>query len=129
MKPLALLLIISSLSSALRAQEFKLQLEKTTNKYGLKLKKDNPAIPFLKSPNDLSLKTRGIQSNQRLDSITINRLVYPRTRGNMSLVIPDTRNIARMPNALPYFSIPEVAAIPNPLLRNEKRMHHSPSFN
>lgn len=118
MKALLFILAISSFSISVRAQEFKLNLEKTTDKYGLNLKKENPAIPSFKS-NDLSLKTKRFQLGERPDSIVINRRGYPRLHANMWHVIPDTRNIAGIPNALPYFIIPEIAAIPNPLLRNK----------
>lgn len=40
--------------------------------------------------------------------------VYPLPQDQMPCVVPDTKAIVAIPNALPTLSIPEIAAIPNP---------------
>jgi hypothetical protein len=107
------------------AQDIKIELNKTTDKYGLSLKKEVP-FPFIKSPNKMSLDRKKLGFDERPDSIIVPRPLYPWALSNMPSVIPDTGNIARIPNALPYLEIPEVAAIPNPLLRKKSTLNPSP---
>jgi|SRR6476661_5902593 len=40
----------------------------------------------------------------------------------MPYVVPNTKNLERIPNPLPELKIPDVAAIPNPALRKDLQM-------
>ena len=128
MKALAFILVISFSSLTVKAQEYKLEFKKTTGKHGLKLKKESLAIPSFKSQNDLRQKTKSVLSHQQMDSIFMNHRVHSQIPPNTWYVIPDTRNIAPIPNVLSRLVIPEVAAIPNPLLRNRKDILNSSPF-
>ncbi|HVG16761.1 MAG TPA: hypothetical protein VM935_17445 [Chitinophagaceae bacterium] len=128
MKALAFILSIALSTSIVSAQKLELKLEKTTDKYGLK-KKASPNALIMNSPNHLNFKARSYSLNQRLDSSLSNRRTSPRTHAEKWYVIPDTNKVARIPNALPYFTVPEVAAIPNPLLRHKKDIFNSGPLN
>lgn len=127
MKALAFIVAVSLASLTAKAQDLKLNLEKTTDKHGLKLKQRAFELPSIEPQHDLGLKSKRSQLRGGVDSALTNRRIYLRTPGSMPRAIPYTGNIARIPNALPYFTIPDVAAIPNPLLRRKKDLLNSPS--
>ena len=129
MKALSFILVIALSSHTAKAQEYKLDLKKTTDKYGLNLKKETLGMPFIGPQSNLSSKKRTTQKNGWLGSAPTNHLVYPHALGRMPCVIPDTKNIARIPNALPFYASPEVAAISNPLFKNKKDIFNSSPSN
>lgn len=120
MRALTFIFAISSFALNVKAQNFKINLEKTTDKHGLNLKREHPAIRSFRLGSDFNVKPKSFRPSEKPDPLKLNRGLVRRLDLNTWNVNPKTTNIARIPNALPDFVVPEIAAIPNPLLRNRK---------
>jgi hypothetical protein len=125
MKAFAFILAIALPSSIITAQQFEFKLEKTTDKYGLNLKKGSPRAMALNAPGHLNLHPRNFSLNKRFAPLLPNRPYSQQDHANKWYVVPDTHKIARIPNALPYYTIPDIAAIPNPLLKHKRDIINS----
>jgi hypothetical protein len=123
MKALVVLLVISSCTLSVTAQEFK--PGKTTDKYGLSVKDKSLAISSLQSPTGINAKVKKPQIGVSSKSMSKKQYVLPQTINNMPCIVPNTKNIAPIPNALSLFAVPDIAAIPNPALRVKKDVFNS----
>jgi hypothetical protein len=119
MRILGLILVFSAVSFTTTAQVFQLKITSKNCRFLNNLK---PAIRQNLQTQSLISATSRLHGQKQ---ITPPALAHSVRHSNMPCIIPDLKNVAPIPNALPYFRIPGLAAIPNPLIKKTEHLLRS----